>query len=632
MLSVAAEKRLLHTIEDKREACKLRLLNLLVQHQIDRMAVWADPQCIPGVGIENASPFRDDGSSYGMEEWGEFVATAFSVSPHLVCALGRRFVAISHAFRHVEAIVQSNVDSFLHIPEAVRFLQSEGRWWAGGAAGFTVEAIGQCSFLPRLASWATGSVHLATLFMNKGWFPHTYVQQFVVRTFRNREPSEVAFVLPQVVSMLRYDHQGILEDYLKQTAVGYPLFLHQLIWEISTAITDEKVEESMLLKLQGIKAFLESHITGRNLQTYESQFEMVKTFLSFSDQLRDHDKESRTRPMQDMLQTVVVPEGAYLPTDPNFLVHRVVLEKCAPMKSAAKAPILVTFECSEVPELMVEGAGLVPTPAPRMVQKACIFKTHDDCRQDQLVLQVVEYFKKIFSYHDLPLYLLPYRVITTTKDSGIIEVIPNSQSRDQLGNTSDAGLFEHFHKKYGHPTSLPYERARRNFMRSLAAYSIVTYILNIKDRHNGNILIDEDGHLVHIDFGFCFDISPGKDIGFERAPFKLTKEMVMILGDSGEKREPRSEYFNAFVDLCIKGYLVCREHMEEVVALVTPIFENQLPCFKKDSLRHLRARFRPDMTASQAAEWMKAKVVEAYDSWFTVFYDWVQNKLEGINK
>ena len=39
--------------------------------------------------------------------------------------------------------------------------------------------------------------------------------------------------------MLRYDHQGILEDYLKQTAVGYPLFLHQLIWEITTAMTDE---------------------------------------------------------------------------------------------------------------------------------------------------------------------------------------------------------------------------------------------------------------------------------------------------------------------------------------------------------------------------------------------------------
>ena len=194
----------------------------------------------------------------------------------------------------------------------------------------------------------------------------------------------------------------------------------------------------------------------------------------------------------------------------------------------------------------------LPTPAASAVAQACIFKVYDDCRQDVLCIQVIQLFSDCFKSAGLPLYLKPYRVIANrTGDDmamgGIIEVVPECRSRDQLGKSGSRDLFRYFQSQFGTPDSENFRVAQYHFAVSSAAYAIVCYILWIKDRHNGNILIDNYGHMVHIDFGFLLGISPGGNLGFETAAFKLTKEMVDILGGSTEAKP-----FKFFTELCVK--------------------------------------------------------------------------------
>ena len=61
-----------------------------------------------------------------------------------------------------------------------------------------------------------------------------------------------------------------------------------------------------------------------------------------------------------------------------------------------------------------------------------------------------------------------------------------------------------------------------------AGYCVITYLLGVGDRHLDNLLLSEQGHLIHVDFGYIL----GRDPKPFPPPMKLNKEMVSLTGTS----------------------------------------------------------------------------------------------------
>ena len=116
-------------------------------------------------------------------------------------------------------------------------------------------------------------------------------------------------------------------------------------------------------------------------------------------------------------------------------------------------------------------------------------------------------------------------------------------------------------------------------MKSLAAYSVVTYFLQVKVRHNGNILLHRDGYIIHIDFGFLLSNAPGRGVELEKkVPFKLLTQYVEVIGSTN------SEMFFEFRRLFYKGFRAVIRNRDIILSLVRMMYSSQgdhMACFKR---------------------------------------------------
>lgn len=484
--------------------------------------------------------------------------------------------------------------------------------------------------LKWLHFWAPVMPVAAIDLLQPGVGGHPLVLQYAMRVLEQHPIELVFFYVPQVVQALREDKYGYVAQFILKTSLISQLFCHQIIWNMNAnkyKDDNAEVEDPLKPTLDTMVDKIVAQLSGPAQEFYQKEFAFFNEVTSISGKLKPYIKKSKPEKkakIDEEMAKIQLEPGVYLPSNPDGVVVGLDRKSGRPLQSHAKAPFMATFLVRRPLGIADEEEQSQQEEQYHDVWQSAIFKVGDDCRQDVLALQVIAQFKNIFMSIGLDVYLDPYRVTATAPGCGVIDVVPNATSRDEMGRAKINDLPDFFRTRFGAEDTVTFQRARLNFIQSMAAYSVVCHILQIRDRHNGNIMIDGEGHLVHIDFGFLFDIGPG-GMRFEPYSFKLSMEMVAVMGG------PDSPGFRMFEQLVVKAYLACRPFTEEIVTTCALMLGTDLPSFKgSPTFDRLRDRFKPNLSEREAAKHAQWLVKDAYGNRRAVFYDLIQEKQNHI--
>ncbi|KIP08776.1 hypothetical protein PHLGIDRAFT_29437 [Phlebiopsis gigantea 11061_1 CR5-6] len=590
-------------------------LRLLVENEVFRLSVWTNPSNDPKRGTDHIGTVE---KVMMDSSWISALRTVWKIDPAIAVAMSERF-NVATLNSEVTRLVRSNTREILDCPEALRFL-------IGDRLDQSVNRD-----IKYLLLWAPAPPILAITFFEKRYGNDPLLLQYAHRVLEQHPVDLTFFFVPQVVQALRYDELGYVSRFIFETAKISQLFCHQIIWNMkANCYKDDsaEVEDPMKPVLDRMTDMVVDALSGEAKEFYDREFTFFNEVTSISGKLKPFIKKTKpekkaSAKIDEEMAKIHVDVGVYLPSNPDGIVVDIDKKSGRPLQSHAKAPFMATFKVRKTKVIAVAESDVLSNDeveeqtAEYDVWQAAIFKVGDDCRQDVLALQVIAMFKNIFSSVGLTVYLFPYRVTATAPGCGVIDVVPNATSRDEMGRAKVNDLLDFFVAKYGGEDTIEFQRARLNFIQSMAAYSVACYILQIKDRHNGNIMIDGEGHIVHIDFGFLFDIDKSlHGVKFEPNSFKLTHEMVVLMGGR------YSQGYQLFQQLTVKAFLAIRPHTDQLVSTVQLMLDTGLPSFKGEpTIKRLRDRFAPGLNERQAAEWMMAIVRNAHENVRSTAYD-----------
>jgi hypothetical protein len=220
----------------------------------------------------------------------------------------------------------------------------------------------------------------------------------------------------------------------------------------------------------------------------------------------------------------------------------------------------------------------------------CLLK-NEDVRTDRLAMVIGYFINNLCT----PI-VQTYTVFPITIGFGCITMIPDVETLYAINETTT--VLNYILSNNGNENI---QTVRGRFIKSCAGACLLAFILGLRDRHLQNILVQKNGVLTHIDFGYIL----GKDPKYLNTKMRITTGMIDAMGGR------LSEGYQRFVELISESYSKIRLHSSlffHLLSAESHIFKDR----KRSTLvikNHCQTVFFPGLF-NETAELLVENIVE----------------------
>ena len=459
------------------------------------------------------------------------------------------------------------------------------------------------------------------------------VRKYAIEKLEEHTDDELNFILLQLVQAIRYEDINLkkvdspLVNFLIKRCCKDEILSSSFFWfiecesdisdlgNIKSNTTDSDVTYQ-ITKIFGLIRDKFFEVIKKDKKIFEIinnevsfKAELVKISTMLSKISKADNKKAELRNIIDLTEKYNIQEKEYyLPINPSLKVKGVITSKCTVFKSA-KSPVKYDFKVTPDTKSFNNNED--------KEHISIMFKYGDDLRQDQLVLQMINYMDSLLKKIHLDYEFTIYKTLATSKSDGFVEFVPNSKTIYDIIRSKQ--MKDYFFYELSNKNEATLNKKLESYINSCAGYCVVTFLLGIGDRHLENLMIDKNGRLFHIDFGYIL----GRDPKPMPPPIKLCKEMVECMGGKGSKN------FLDFQQKCVNAYWVLRENARVIVNMFYLMIDSGIPELNNiDNLKKLHEKFVPQKNKQEAANYILDNLKESVDALMPVvmetFHAWAQ--------